>query len=43
MNMEAWFRWAQTIYSGKGVIGSGLDEVRGNKKSEIKFQLLFGW
>jgi hypothetical protein len=43
MNIESWIRWAQAVYSGKNAIGSGLDEVRGNKKSEIKFQLLFGW
>jgi len=43
MNIEAWFRWGQTIYSGKNVIGSGLDEVKGNKKSEIRVQLLFSW
>lgn len=43
MNMEGWLRWSQTVYSGKAVIGSGLDEVQGNKKSEIKFQLLLSW
>jgi hypothetical protein len=42
LNIEAWLRWAQSIYSGVNSIGSGLDELQGNKKSEIKLQLLFG-
>ncbi len=36
-----WFRWAQTIYAGKTLVGSGLDEIKGNKKSEIKLQALY--
>lgn len=37
--ISAWFRWAQTIYNERKTIGSGLDEIRGNKRSEIKCQL----
>ena len=33
-------KWAQTIYPGKSVIGSGLDGVSGNMHSEIKLQLI---
>jgi hypothetical protein len=33
-------KWAQTIYSGKAVVGSGLDETGGNLHSEIKLQLI---
>jgi hypothetical protein len=33
-----WLRWAQTIYRGKKIIGSGLDEISGNRKTEIKLQ-----
>ncbi|MDQ6756969.1 MAG: helix-hairpin-helix domain-containing protein [Bacteroidota bacterium] len=36
-----WFRLAQTIYPDKKVIGSGLDEIRGNKKTEVKLQTIF--
>jgi hypothetical protein len=35
-----WLRFAQTIYPDKGLIGSGLDEIKSNKKSEIKIQTL---
>lgn len=35
-----WIKWAQTIYKNKTSIGSGLDEIQGNKKSEIKIQWL---
>jgi len=31
-------RWAQTIYRGKNLIGSGPDEIEGNRKTEIKTQ-----
>ena len=33
-----WLRWAQTIYRDKATVGSGLDEIKGNKKSELKLQ-----
>lgn len=33
-----WLRWAQTIYRDKNSFGSGLDEIPGNKKTEIKIQ-----
>jgi hypothetical protein len=33
-----WLRWAQTIYHDKNSIGSGLDEITGNHRSEIKLQ-----
>jgi hypothetical protein len=36
-----WLRWAQTIYKDKNVIGSGPDEIKGNKKSEIKIQVRY--
>ncbi len=36
-----WFRFAQTLYDGKNVIGSGLDEIAGNKKTEIKLQVMY--
>jgi hypothetical protein len=34
-----WMKWGQVIYSGKDAIGSGLDEIKGNKKSEIRMLL----
>jgi hypothetical protein len=36
--LSFWLRWAQTIYVDKNIIGSGLDEINGNRKSEIKLQ-----
>jgi hypothetical protein len=39
--LSLWLRWAQTVYRDKTYIGSGLDEIRGNKKSEIKLQLMY--
>jgi hypothetical protein len=34
-----WFRIAQTWYADKDEIGTGLDLIEGNKKTDIKIQL----
>lgn len=39
--LSLWLRAAQTIYSNKNAIGSGLDEIQGNHKTEVKFQAMF--
>lgn len=36
-----WLKWAQTIYKDQTVVGTGLEEVLGNKKTEIKLQLQY--
>lgn len=36
-----WLRFAQTIFLNQQKIGSGLDEIPGNRKTEIKFQTRF--
>jgi hypothetical protein len=38
-NVEFWLRWAQTYYSDRFVIGTGLDEVQSNTRNEIKVQM----
>lgn len=38
--LSFWFRWAQFIYSNKTKVGSGLDEIAGNHRTELKLQLL---
>jgi DNA uptake protein ComE-like DNA-binding protein len=38
-----WLRWAQTFFKNKQVTGTGLDEIKGNKKSEIKLQLYYNF
>jgi Helix-hairpin-helix motif len=39
--LTVWVKWAQTIYKSKTLIGSGLDEIKGNTKSEMKVQLMY--
>ena len=39
--LSLWIKWAQTMYKGKSLVGSGLDEIKGNKKSEIKLQSMY--
>jgi hypothetical protein len=41
--MTVWFKWSQTILANQNSIGSGLDKIAGNKKSEIKLQLLYNF
>jgi hypothetical protein len=43
MAFEGWIKWSQSIYPSKAIIGSGLDAIQGNIKSDIKFQVFFGW
>ncbi len=38
--ISVWVRYANTIYINKNLIGSGLDEINGNTKKEIKLQML---
>ncbi|MGN6533128.1 MAG: ComEA family DNA-binding protein [Ginsengibacter sp.] len=41
--LSLWSRFAQTIYTDKTSIGSGLDAIKGNKKSEIKVQMIYSF
>jgi len=41
--LSAWLKWSQTYYPGSVSIGTGLDEIPGNRKSEIKAQILIQW
>ena len=36
-----WARWAQTIYKDKTLVGTGLDEIKGGRRSEIKLQAAY--
>ena len=40
-NLTFWIRWSQTIYLGVQSIGTGPDEIDGNKRSELKFQVRY--
>ncbi len=37
--VSIWARLAQTIYNERLTVGSGLDEIPGNKRTEVKFQI----
>lgn len=39
-NLSFWLRWAQTIYSNKTEVGSGLDATDGNIRSDYKMQVV---
>ncbi len=39
--LSFWLKWAQTIYRDRTLIGSGLDEIKGPAKSEIKLQAMY--
>lgn len=39
--LSIWTRWAQLIYRNRSEIGSGLDEISGNRRSELKVQILW--
>ncbi len=37
--VSIWLRLAQTVYQNRKSVGSGLDEIAGNKRTEVKLQL----
>jgi len=39
-HISCWLKWSQSVYRGDNAIGSGLDEIRGNTKSEARFQIV---
>ncbi len=39
--LSFWARFSQTVYLDKNDMGSGLDFIKGNKKSEIKLQVIY--
>jgi len=39
--IDVWLRVAQTYYSNVSTIGSGLNQINGNKKTEIRAQIRF--
>lgn len=41
--LKWWIRWAQTRLSNQESMGSGLDEIPGNRRSEWKFQVILDW
>lgn len=41
--LQGWFRISQTLYKDKNLIGSGLDEITGNHRTEAKVQLLYNF
>ncbi len=40
-NMDIWTRFAISLYPSLTTIGTGLDQIAGNKKSEVKLQLRY--
>lgn len=41
--LSVWTRFSRFIYVDKMEIGSGLDQIKGNKKSELKFQVIYSF
>ncbi len=39
--LKIWLRWSQTRYSDIKKISSGLNEIEGNKRSEVKLQVMY--
>ena len=36
--LSFWLRCAQTIYKNRNTVGSGLDEIQGSRRTEVKLQ-----
>lgn len=42
-HLKVWLRWAQYRYFNLETISSGLNEIQGKTKSELKMQLMYGF
>jgi hypothetical protein len=40
-NLDMWARYASWLYTNRKTIGTGQDEIEGNRKSDIKLQIRF--
>ena len=38
-NIDFWVRWSYTQYENVEIIGSGQDLIKGNKATDLKFQI----
>jgi hypothetical protein len=43
VTLTTWVKWGLTMYTDKSFIGSGLDQISGNKKTDLKFQIRINW
>ena len=43
VTLTAWVKWGLTLYTDKPLIGSGLDQISSNKKTDLKFQIRINW
>jgi hypothetical protein len=41
--MTGWLKWEQNFYPGSTSVGTGLDEIAGNRKSKINAEILIEW
>jgi hypothetical protein len=41
--LTAWFRIAHTLLPDRSSIGSGNDEIQGNRRTDVRFQILYGF
>jgi hypothetical protein len=39
--LTCWFRFAQSIFQNQSKIGSGLDEINGNRRTDVRFQIMY--
>ena len=38
---DIWLRWAQTYFTDRQIVGSGLEAIDGNTRTEVKFQIRY--
>ncbi len=39
--LSFWVKWSQYIYKDQSTVGSGLDQITGSQKTEVRLQLLY--
>lgn len=41
--LSAWLRLSQTVYYSQTTVGTGLDEIKGNRKTELKLEIEYNF
>ena len=39
--LSFWAKWSQFLYSDRKSVGSGLDEIKGSRRTEVKLQAMY--
>ncbi|HLP32901.1 MAG TPA: hypothetical protein VK202_05475, partial [Bacteroidia bacterium] len=42
-SVDVWLKLGSTVYTNKNTVGSGLDEINGNARTDLKIQIRYSF